>query len=69
MYARKTWDSPKKTEIGEVLVNSDEDTIQQYYPEDYNEEELPFTTLKDTTMDAYRPVIERMNAVGIDPAA
>jgi phosphonate transport system substrate-binding protein len=69
MYARKTWDSPKKKEIGEVLVNSDTETIQQYYPEDYNEEELPFTTLKDTTMEAYRPVIKRMNAVGIDPAA
>jgi phosphonate transport system substrate-binding protein len=69
MYARKTWDSEKKAEIGEVLVNSDKETIQQYYPDDYNEEELPFTTLADTTMEAYQPVIKRMNAVGIDPAA
>ena len=69
VYARKSWDSPKKEEIGRVLVNSDKDKIQQYYTDDYNEEELPFTTLKETTMDDYQPVIKRMNAVGIDPAA
>ncbi len=69
MYARKSWDSEKKAEISDVLVNSDKELIQQYYPDDYNEEELPFTTLKDTSMDAYEPVIKRMNAVGIDPAA
>jgi phosphonate transport system substrate-binding protein len=68
MYARKSWESPKKEEIGQVLVDSDQDTIEQYYPEDYNEEELPFTTLRDTSMETYQPVIERMNAVGIDPA-
>jgi phosphonate transport system substrate-binding protein len=69
VYARKTWDSPKKQEIGEVLRNSDKETIQQYYPPDYDEEELPFTTLADTSMETYQPVIKRMNAVGIDPAA
>jgi phosphonate transport system substrate-binding protein len=69
MYARKTWESDKKSEIGDVLVNSDEQLIQQYYPDDYNEEELPFTTLRDTSMEAYQPVIERMNEVGIDPGA
>jgi phosphonate transport system substrate-binding protein len=69
MYARKSWDSSKKAEIGEVLVNSDEETLAEYYPEDYNENKLPFTTLRDTSMDTYRPVIERMNAVGIDPGA
>jgi phosphonate transport system substrate-binding protein len=68
-YARKSWDSPKKEEIGEVLVNSDKETIQQYYPEDYDESSLPFTTLRDTSMETYQPVIKRMNAVGIDPAA
>ncbi|WP_415381343.1 PhnD/SsuA/transferrin family substrate-binding protein [Halosimplex sp. TS25] len=69
VYARKTWDSSKKAEIGEVLVNSDKDLIEQYYPSDYNEEDLPFTTLQDTDMETYQPVIKRMNAVGIDPAA
>jgi len=69
MYARKTWESEKKEEIGEVLLSSDKDQIQQYYPEDYNEEELPFTTLSDTSLEDYQPIIERMNAVGIDPAA
>ncbi len=69
VYARKTWDSPKKEEIGEVLVNSTEEKIKEYYPSDYNEEELPFTTLQETSMETYQPVIERMNAVGIDPAA
>jgi phosphonate transport system substrate-binding protein len=69
MYARGTWESDKKEEIGEVLVNSTKSQIQEYYPDDYNEEELPFTTLRDTSMETYQPVIERMNAVGIDPAA
>ncbi|WP_435186783.1 PhnD/SsuA/transferrin family substrate-binding protein [Halobellus sp. EA9] len=69
IYARKSWDSPKKERIGEVLINSDKQTIQQYYPKGYNESKLPFTTLRDTSMKTYRPVIKRMNAVGIDPAA
>jgi phosphonate transport system substrate-binding protein len=69
MYARKTWDSPKKSEIGDVLVNSDKELIQQYYTDDYNEDELPFTTLEDTSMETYQPVIKRMNEVGIDPGA
>ncbi len=69
VYARKTWDSQKKQEIGDALINSDKEQIQQYYPSDYNEEELPFTTLRETSMETYQPVIKRMNAVGIDPAA
>jgi phosphonate transport system substrate-binding protein len=66
MYARNTWESDKKSEIGDVLVNSDEELIQEYYPDDYNEEELPFTTLRDTSMDTYQPVIKRLNTVGIE---
>lgn len=66
IYARETWDSAKKEEIGEVLLNSDEGTIEQYYPDDYNEEELPFTTLEDTSMDTYQPIIERLNTVGVE---
>jgi phosphonate transport system substrate-binding protein len=69
MYARSSWDSDKKAEIGEVLRNSTQDKIEEYYPEDYNEEELPFTTLSNTSLEDYQPIIERMNAVGIDPAA
>jgi len=68
MYARKTWESETKAEIGDVLVSSDKETIEQYYPDDYDEEELPFTTLQDTSMDAYQPVIERLNTVGIELA-
>jgi len=68
-YARKSWDSSKKEEIGEVLVNSSEKKLEQYYPEDYNEDNLAFTTLRDTSMETYQPVIKRMNEVGIDPAA
>lgn len=68
MYARKTWESDKKAEIGEVLRSSTKEQIQQYYPDDYNEEELPFTTLRDTSMDDYEPVIMRLNDIGIDLA-
>lgn len=66
MYARQTWESDKKEEIGEVLINSNKETIQEYYPDDYNEEELPFTTLEDTSMETYQPVIKRLNTVGIE---
>ncbi len=69
MYARTSWESDKKSEIGEALRNSDQDMIEQYYPEDYDEEELPFSTLRDTSLEDYQPVIERMNTVGIDPSA
>ncbi|GGN97483.1 phosphate-binding protein [Haloarcula pellucida] len=66
VYARKTWKSDKKDEIGTVLRNSDKGLIQQYYPEDYDEEELPFTTLAQTSMKEYQPVIKRLDALGIE---
>ena len=69
MYARKTWESDIKSEVGEVLRNSTQEKIKQYYPEDYNENELPFTTLQETSIEEYQPIIERMNAVGIEPEA
>lgn len=67
MYARTTWDSPIKQEVGEVLRGSDKEQIKQHYPADYNEDELPFTTLTNTSIEDYQPIIERMNAVGIEP--
>ncbi|MFW6018785.1 MAG: PhnD/SsuA/transferrin family substrate-binding protein [Halapricum sp.] len=67
VYARDSWESDIKSEVGEVLRGSDEEQIQEHYPDDYDEEELPFTTLKETSMEDYEPVIERMNAVGIEP--
>jgi ABC-type phosphate/phosphonate transport system substrate-binding protein len=66
VYARKNWDSPNKEKIGELLRNSDEELVKQYYPEDYNENELPFSTLQDTSIDDYQPIIERINAVGLE---
>ncbi|MFT4946003.1 MAG: phosphonate transport system substrate-binding protein [Natronomonas sp.] len=69
MYARKSWDSDVKSEVGEVLRGSTQDQIEQHYPDDYNEDELPFTTLNDTSIDDYQPIIDRMNAVGIEPGA
>ena len=66
MYARSSWESEKKSEIGEVLLNSTKDKITEYYPEEYNEEKLPFTTLTDTSLEDYEPVRKRMNAVGIE---
>jgi phosphonate transport system substrate-binding protein len=68
-YARKSWESDVKSEIGEVLRNSSQEKLEEYYPEDYNEDSPAFTTLRDTSMETYQPVIKRMNEVGIDPAA
>lgn len=66
IYARNDWDSDMKGEIRQTLLNSDEELIQEYMPEDYNEDELPFTTLRDTSMDNYQPVIKRLNDLGIE---
>lgn len=66
IYARSSWDSDLKDEIRQTLLDSDEETIQEYMPDDYNEDELPFTTLRETTMDNYQPVIERLNALGVE---
>ena len=66
VYARASWDSALKDEIGSVLLNSDQGLIEQYYPDGYNEEELPFTTLAETSMEDYQPVITRLNDLGIE---
>lgn len=66
VYARKNWDSPNKEKVGELLRNSDEELVKQYYPEGYNENELPFSTLENTSIDDYQPIIKRINAVGLE---
>lgn len=66
VYARASWESDLKSEIGNVLLSSDQEQIEQYYPDDYNEEELPFTTLQETSTEDYDPVITRLNELGIE---
>jgi len=66
IYARSDWESDMKGKIEQQLLNSDAELIREYMPDDYNEDELPFTTLEDTTMDNYEPVIERLNDLGIE---
>lgn len=66
IYARNTWDSPMKDKIRQQLLNSDEELINEYLPADYNRDDLPFTTLEDTTIETYQPVVERLNYLGIE---
>ena len=66
IYARSDWESDMRGKIEQQLLNSDEELIREYMPDDYNEDELPFTTLEDTTIDNYQPVIERLNDLGIE---
>ncbi|MFD1643906.1 PhnD/SsuA/transferrin family substrate-binding protein [Halohasta litorea] len=66
IYARQSWDSPMKEEIRQTLIDSDRELIEEYLPEDYNEDDLPFSTLRETTMDNYEPVITRLNDLGIE---
>jgi len=66
IYARASWDSDMKQKIGQTLLEADEELISQYFPEDYDEDILPFSTLKDTTMENYEPVINRLNDLGIE---
>jgi phosphonate transport system substrate-binding protein len=66
VYARKSWDSENSQKIGELLRNSDQELVSQYYPEDYNENELPFATLTNTSIEDYEPVITRLNDLGVE---
>jgi phosphonate transport system substrate-binding protein len=66
VYGRKTWDSDMKGKIKKTLIESDEKLMKQYFPDDYDEDILPFSTLKDTSMDNYQPVIKRLNDLGIE---
>jgi phosphonate transport system substrate-binding protein len=65
VYARKTWESENSDKIGELLRNSDEELVSQYYPEGYNENELPFSKLTNTSIEDYQPVIKRLNDLGV----
>ncbi|RBI58722.1 phosphate ABC transporter substrate-binding protein [halophilic archaeon] len=65
IYARKSWKSDMRDKIGQALVDADAETMKQYEPDGYDET-LPFTTLKDTSMDAYQPVIKRINDLGVE---
>jgi len=66
IYARSDWESDMKGEIEQQLLDSDAELIREYMPDDYNEDDLPFTTLSDTSMDNYDPVITRLNELGIE---
>jgi len=66
IYARSDWESEMKETIREKLISSDKEQIEEYMPDDYNENDLPFTTLEGTTIDNYEPVITRLNALGIE---
>jgi len=66
VYARSSWESDKKREIGNVLRNSNTETMRQYYPDGYDEDILPFSRVKKTTIENYQPVIKRLNALDIE---
>jgi phosphonate transport system substrate-binding protein len=66
VYSRKTWQSENSDKIGELLRNSDEELVSQYYPEGYNEEKLPFAKLQETSIEDYQPVIKRLNDLGVE---
>lgn len=65
IYARKSWSAPVKADIEKALHAATEETMNQYKPDDY-EGTLPFTTLQDTSIDNYQPVIKRVDDLGID---
>ncbi|MFB6235020.1 MAG: PhnD/SsuA/transferrin family substrate-binding protein [Halopenitus sp.] len=65
VYNRATWDDPMRDKIRQKLLDADEQTMNKYKPDDYGGT-MPFTKLKDTTVDHYQPVIKRVNELGID---
>ncbi|WP_282352247.1 PhnD/SsuA/transferrin family substrate-binding protein [Haloferax volcanii] len=65
IYSRSTWDDPIKDTIEKTLHEATESQMKQYKGDDYDGA-LPFTTLNDTSMDDYQPIIKRVNELGID---
>ncbi|WP_363466696.1 PhnD/SsuA/transferrin family substrate-binding protein [Halogeometricum borinquense] len=64
-YTRKTWDDPMRDTIKKTLHEATDSKMEQYKGDDYDGA-LPFTTLQNTTMDDYQPIIKRVNELGID---
>lgn len=64
IIARSSWDSEMKGKIEQALLDSTEEKMEQYKPEDYDST-MPFTSLADTTIEDYQPVIERLNDLDI----
>ncbi len=65
VYARNTWKSDMKGKIGQALLDASEEQLREYQPEDYDGT-MPFTTLRETSIEAYQPVIKRLNDLGIE---
>jgi phosphonate transport system substrate-binding protein len=65
IYARKSWESDMKGEIEQALLSASAEKLKSYQPDDYDQQ-MPFTTLEETSMDAYQPVIKRLNDLGIE---
>jgi phosphonate transport system substrate-binding protein len=65
IYARKSWESDMKGKIEQALHDATESKLNEHAPDEY-EATLPFSTLKNTSMDAYQPVIKRLNDLGVE---
>lgn len=66
VYARKDWESENKKKIGNLLRNADKELVEQYYPDGYDEQELPFSEIRETSIEDYQPQVKRLNALGVE---
>ncbi|RZV06343.1 phosphate/phosphite/phosphonate ABC transporter binding protein [Natrinema hispanicum] len=65
IYSRQSWESDMKGKIEQALHDSTEEMMKEYQPDDYDAT-LPFTTLRDTSIEDYQPVIKRLNDLGVE---
>jgi len=66
VYAREDWESENKEKIGDLLLNADKELVEQYYPDGYDEQQLPFSEIRETSIDNYQPQVKRLNALGVE---
>jgi phosphonate transport system substrate-binding protein len=63
VIAPADWTSPMRKKIRSALASLQPADLKQYTKSGTS---LPFTGMRKTNIDAYRPIIERVNAIGIE---
>jgi phosphonate transport system substrate-binding protein len=63
VIAPADWNSPMRGKIRSALASLQPADLNKYVKSGTT---LPFTGMRKTNIDAYRPVIKRVNAIGID---
>jgi phosphonate transport system substrate-binding protein len=65
LFARKDWDSPAKTKIEEKLTALEDSQLDKYKPDDFDTA-LPFSKLKEGSLENYQHELDIIDDLGVD---